>query len=278
MEEKNGEWNADAAKDSQETYALFSQKDGDKKKRRRGDKEGGTKQGELPEIGDGESGGSGDGPGPEDKQHKKKINRKKLFGICAIVISVIALFVFVKKAFFSDAPLPTETELPTELELPTEEKLLTEEKMPVGTKVEFNVRSGIKKIEVPKVVGLTLEEAQEKLKAAGLTYRCVKEFHKTVGEGIVIWQSEEGGQMVKEKTKVELGVSKGAEPLKEEKKSSGTKGQKASEAVDHQDVGPQPQPPAQDNADSNQEPTIPVTNSDDPPPDKEADAKWLTTN
>ena len=150
--------------------------------------------------------------------------------------------------------------------------------MPVGTKVEFNVRSGIKKIEVPKVVGLTLEEAQEKLKAAGLTYRCVKEFHKTVGEGIVIWQSEEGGQMVKEKTKVELGVSKGAEPLKEEKKSSGTKGQKASEAVDHQDVGPQPQPPAQDNADSNQEPTIPVTNSDDPPPDKEADAKWLTTN
>jgi len=75
--------------------------------------------------------------------------------------------------------------------------------------VKLKVSKGVKKVKMPKVKGLTIEEAKEELAKVELEVKEEKEESVTVEEGIVIRQEIEEGKEVDAGTTVTIYVSKG---------------------------------------------------------------------
>ncbi len=78
-----------------------------------------------------------------------------------------------------------------------------------GTKVDIEVSSGPAKAEVPSLVGLTPEEAAEKLKGLSLLYEPGSEFSETTAEGKVARSEPVAGTELEKGTPVKVIVSKG---------------------------------------------------------------------
>lgn len=62
---------------------------------------------------------------------------------------------------------------------------------------------------VPELVGLTAEQASEKLAQTGFDFRSAEEFSDTVEAGVVVSQNYHAGEMIKENNTVSFTVSKG---------------------------------------------------------------------
>ena len=75
--------------------------------------------------------------------------------------------------------------------------------------VKLTVSKGIKKVLVPKVIGMTLEEAVEELQKYELEIDEIKEESQTVQEGIVIRQEVEEGTEITAGSKITVYVSSG---------------------------------------------------------------------
>ncbi|MBR1654655.1 MAG: Stk1 family PASTA domain-containing Ser/Thr kinase [Clostridia bacterium] len=98
-----------------------------------------------------------------------------------------------------------------------EEGKVIRQDMDAGTNYDVNktravkiyVSKGVKMVTVPKVKGLTLEEATEELKKVELEVKEEKEESQTVEEGIVIRQDAEEGKEVIAGSKITLYVSSG---------------------------------------------------------------------
>ena len=79
-----------------------------------------------------------------------------------------------------------------------------------GTKVKMYVSLGAEKVEVPSIVKIPLEDAQDALSAVGLnTGNITEEYSDEYEAGIVISQKKEAGSKVKKGTSVDFVVSKG---------------------------------------------------------------------
>lgn len=86
------------------------------------------------------------------------------------------------------------------------------EKVKLGSTVTIYVSKGkeTKTVEMPDLVGKDLDDAEYVLKKAKLEVGSVDEkYSDTYKKGQVIWQSEDAGDEVKEKTKIDLVVSLG---------------------------------------------------------------------
>lgn len=87
------------------------------------------------------------------------------------------------------------------------------------------------KVEVPKLIGYTEEEATKLLKDLNLGVRIKKENSGEYEEGIVIKQSEEKGTMVEKNTTIVITISSGAETF-ELKDYSGMTEEEAKKAIE----------------------------------------------
>lgn len=83
----------------------------------------------------------------------------------------------------------------------------------VDTKIVLVVSKGAEKAEVPKLVGMTVSEAQKALSDKGLTDGgSTEEYSNTVAEGKIISQNVKAGKKVDGGTSVSYVVSKGKKP------------------------------------------------------------------
>ena len=83
----------------------------------------------------------------------------------------------------------------------------------VDTEIKIIVSKGSEKVEVPKIEGMTVEEAVKALTEAGLADGGYKEeYSSTVEAGLVISQDTKHGKKVESGTKITYVVSKGEEP------------------------------------------------------------------
>ena len=81
-----------------------------------------------------------------------------------------------------------------------------------GTKVDIVVCSGPKteKVQMPSLTGSTIDQAKEKLAAAGLEIgKVTYEESNVYGDGYIMWQQYDAGTEVEKGTKVNVRVSKG---------------------------------------------------------------------
>lgn len=88
--------------------------------------------------------------------------------------------------------------------------------IPIGGSIILNVTDS-KDVNVPNVVGLTVEEAQEKIESAGLKFEIDKEeYNSEVAEGYIIYQEPRyiSGYNIKEGSTVQVIVSKGENSIK----------------------------------------------------------------
>ena len=74
------------------------------------------------------------------------------------------------------------------------------------------VSKGMEQFEVPNVVGLSMEDANQNLAQNNLIVAVKEEYSDTVEAGLVIDQSVEPGNMVGKDTEVQIVVSKGVDP------------------------------------------------------------------
>jgi beta-lactam-binding protein with PASTA domain len=81
-----------------------------------------------------------------------------------------------------------------------------------GSRVDLVVASAVEGVEVPDVVGLSLDDATATLEDAGLTVRSEEVFSDDVEAGLVTAQSPQPGTRVESGAEVALSVSKGPEP------------------------------------------------------------------
>lgn len=90
------------------------------------------------------------------------------------------------------------------------------EKVTVDTKITIVVSKGAEKKTVPKIVGMTKENASQALASAGLTDGgYTEEYSDTVKAGVVISQSVKADKKVEAGTSVTYVVSKGAKPVEQ---------------------------------------------------------------
>ena len=82
-------------------------------------------------------------------------------------------------------------------------------KIEEGKKVSVIISKGSKKIEVPKLVGLTKGEAENKLAEAGLKGKSTEDYSSEYAEGVVMSQKLAAGKKTEKDTTVEYVVSKG---------------------------------------------------------------------
>ena len=81
-----------------------------------------------------------------------------------------------------------------------------------GSRVDLVVASAVEGVEVPDVVGLSLDDATATLEDAGLTVRSEEVFSDDVEIGLVTAQSPRPGTRIESGAEVALSVSKGPEP------------------------------------------------------------------
>lgn len=81
--------------------------------------------------------------------------------------------------------------------------------------VSIVVSLGTETVEVPEMIGMTIDDVGIMLENARLKYDYTEEYSDEMDKGIVIYQSEEPGNDVKVGTRLNLIVSKGAEPTTE---------------------------------------------------------------
>lgn len=87
-----------------------------------------------------------------------------------------------------------------------------------GTTVDLIVSKGeeLSEVSVPNLVGLSLDNAKNRLSASGLSVGSVSEEFSNRSAGTVLFQGLESGAKVEQGTSVNLVVSKGPEPKPEE--------------------------------------------------------------
>jgi len=81
-----------------------------------------------------------------------------------------------------------------------------------GSRVDLVVARAVEGVEVPDVIGLSLDDATATLEDAGLTVRSEEVFSDDVETGLVTAQSPQPGTRVESGAEVALSVSKGPEP------------------------------------------------------------------
>ncbi|MFV0516252.1 MAG: Stk1 family PASTA domain-containing Ser/Thr kinase [Aminipila sp.] len=84
-----------------------------------------------------------------------------------------------------------------------------------GTKIKFVVSKGVEegKTIMPKLLGLTLDKAEQELKASGLEVGTVtEEMSDAYDKGLVMWQQIAAGETVNEGATINLKISTGSEP------------------------------------------------------------------
>ena len=82
-----------------------------------------------------------------------------------------------------------------------------------GTQVAFTVALAPSETTVPKVVGMTEDDARDALKKANLGYDSSVAYSDKVEKGVIISQSVAAGSKVKEGTTITVTVSLGAKPV-----------------------------------------------------------------
>ena len=83
-----------------------------------------------------------------------------------------------------------------------------------GTDVTLTVSLGRAVAQLPKLTGITEDEAQDRILSANMAFgKSTKAFSETVPEGIVVASSPKGGTSQRFGTKVDLVVSKGRRPI-----------------------------------------------------------------
>lgn len=85
-------------------------------------------------------------------------------------------------------------------------------KASADAKITILVSKGAGKATVPGLTGMTQEEAENALSAAGLKGSASEEYSDDVAEGQVIWQDTDAGEKVSKGTTISYGVSKGPKP------------------------------------------------------------------
>lgn len=81
-----------------------------------------------------------------------------------------------------------------------------------GSRVDVVVARAVEGVEVPDVLGLSLDDATAVIEEAGLTVRSDEVFSSDVDAGLVVSQSPQPGTRVESGAEVGLSVSKGPEP------------------------------------------------------------------
>ncbi|MDY5585157.1 MAG: Stk1 family PASTA domain-containing Ser/Thr kinase [Arcanobacterium sp.] len=79
--------------------------------------------------------------------------------------------------------------------------------------ITLTVSQGVEHLEVPEVIGLTQEEASEKLTASRFKAEIKANWSETVPEGQVISQSPAAGESIPHSSTITIEVSKGREPI-----------------------------------------------------------------
>ena len=83
-----------------------------------------------------------------------------------------------------------------------------------GTDVTITVSLGRAVGQLPKLTGITVDQAQDRILKANMTYgKATKSYSETVAKGIVIASDPESGSTLRFGTIVDLVVSKGREPI-----------------------------------------------------------------
>lgn len=91
-----------------------------------------------------------------------------------------------------------------------------------GSKIDLVISQGeeLSEVSVPNLVGLTVDNARNRLSASGLSVGSVGEEYSSRSKGTVLFQGIESGRTVEEGTSVNLVISKGPEPVKEEEEEN----------------------------------------------------------
>ena len=89
-----------------------------------------------------------------------------------------------------------------------------EEKIDAGSTITVRVSKGPETAELPKLEGLTIEEAREKAEELGITLIEETENSDTVQQGYIIRQDTEVGTLVKSGDSVTVHISSGAEKVR----------------------------------------------------------------
>ena len=97
--------------------------------------------------------------------------------------------------------------------LVTEQSIPSTEQRPAGTIVTLTVSAGRGEVEVPRLIGQTIDDARITLARLGLVDRVEREFSTEFSEGIVIRSSPEAVQSVERGSVITLVVSAGPEEL-----------------------------------------------------------------
>ena len=97
--------------------------------------------------------------------------------------------------------------------LVTEQSIPSTEQRPAGTVVTLTVSAGRGEVEVPRLVGQTVDDARVTLARLGLVDRVEREFSTEFSEGTVIRSSPEAGQPAERGSVITLVVSDGPEEL-----------------------------------------------------------------
>ncbi|WP_419921597.1 Stk1 family PASTA domain-containing Ser/Thr kinase [Candidatus Poriferisodalis sp.] len=95
----------------------------------------------------------------------------------------------------------------------TEQSIASTEERPAGTEVTLTVSAGRGEVEVPRLVGQTIDDARVTLARLGLVDRVEREFSTEFSEGSVIRSSPEATDSVERGSVVTLIVSDGPEEL-----------------------------------------------------------------
>ncbi len=84
-----------------------------------------------------------------------------------------------------------------------------------GATIELTISKGKERYDVPKLVGLGENKAQDKITNGHLTFgTSTREWSETVPKGKVVSQSPEAGKRVRPNTVVDLVISKGRKPIR----------------------------------------------------------------
>ena len=97
--------------------------------------------------------------------------------------------------------------------LVTEQSIPSTEQRPAGTVVTLTVSAGRGEVEVPRLVGQTVDDARVTLARLGLVDRVEREFSTEFSEGTVIRSSPESFESVERGSVITLVVSEGPEEL-----------------------------------------------------------------
>lgn len=97
--------------------------------------------------------------------------------------------------------------------LVTEQSIASTEQRPAGTEVALTVSAGRGEVELPRLIGQSIDDARVTLARLGLVDRVEREFSTEFGEGSVIRSSPEATSSVERGSVVTLIVSDGPEEL-----------------------------------------------------------------